>query len=383
MAGVVGAEHRPPNGATAVSRRMKHRERGTLALALTPLLLLLLLLGQAARAWPLASSPRPSFPQSRRPSWARAAAPDPLPSTTTNNKVAVLLLPAQFCVPADYDSLWDTLASSLEELASAGSGRVQLAASSQVVPLSRWDWIQVARQLPTKEFFQGRLPVAPTLEWYFRAIEQGMATIVEAEGPDVSIALVGHSIGGWVARAYLGGLAATDNVVGRAQCTAVVTLGTPHVSPPDALVDQTRGLLQAIADTPACCPAALLKDHGIQFTCMASDGLPGRWSLDDPEALVAAASYAPLTGRWHNVTGDGIVPVELALLPPPAVSLVRGRDPLTGQAIRHLHVLPTPWNLWRPSEASWSLGEEATSYLSPGVVKEWAPYLLSAFVASQ
>ena len=121
---------------------------------------------------------------------------------TTKQKIAVLLCPAQFCVPGDYTDLWPTLSKTLKE----GDSPVELAESSRVVPLSRLDWIKVARQLPTMEFVQAKLPVRPTLYWYFEAMEQALADILAAEGPDVQIAIVGHSIGGWVARAFLGGL---------------------------------------------------------------------------------------------------------------------------------------------------------------------------------
>ena len=118
--------------------------------------------------------------------------------TTSKQKVAVLLCPAQFCVPEDYTDFWPTLRQTL------ANGPIQLADSSRVVPLSRLDWIKVAQQLPTMDFVQAQLPVRPTLYWFFDAIETALADILAAEGPDVSIVVVGHSIGGWVARAFLG-----------------------------------------------------------------------------------------------------------------------------------------------------------------------------------
>lgn len=296
-------------------------------------------------------------------------------SSSPKQKVAVLLCPAQFCIPADYTELWPTLRKTLEE----GDSPIELAASSRVVPLSRLDWIKVARQLPTKEFVQAKLPVRPTLIWYFEAIEKALADILAAEGPDVQIAIVGHSIGGWVARAYLGGLSQSASATFRLavqQCTALITLGTPHISPKEALVDQTRGLLEAIEATPSCSPKSLLENAGISFTCVASQALVGSWSPTNINGLVAAASYAPLTGKWFDVKGDGIVPLDLALLPEPARSVVLEKCALTEQYIYHLHVLPTPWNLWDPLAPSLPL--EFTSYVSPGVVSQWAPYLYTA-----
>lgn len=297
-----------------------------------------------------------------------------------------MLCPAQFCVPGDYENLWPTLRQALQDQSSDGCVEIELAESSRVVPLSRLDWIKVARQLPTMEFVQAKLPVRPTLYWYFEAIEQALADILAAESQNGSkdgenklhIAIVGHSIGGWIARAYLGGMSQSSSATFRLAVseyvTSLVTLGTPHLSPDEAWVDQTRGLLEAIEATPSCSPQSL-KQAGISLTCVVSQALPGTWSPLNVEGFVAAASYAPLTGKLNNVKGDGIVPVDLALLPEPARSVILDKDTQTGQDIHHLHVLPTPWNLWNPSEPSIPLG--FSSYVSPGVVAQWLPYVYS------
>lgn len=134
------------------------------------------------------------------------------------------------------------------------------------MPLNRLDWIKVARELPTMEFLQAKLPVRPTLYWYFEAIKQALADILSAEGPDVEIVIVGHSIGGWIARACLGGLSQSASATFRLameRYTNIITLGTPHISPAEALDDQTRGLLEAIEATPTCSPRSLLHECGI------------------------------------------------------------------------------------------------------------------------
>lgn len=256
---------------------------------------------------------------------------------------------------------------------------LELADSSQVVQLSRWDWIKVARQLPTLDFVRATLPVRATLYWYFEAIEEAMSEIISKD-PDAQIAVVGHSIGGWVARAALGGMSQTESSTFRRaleKTATLLTLGTPHTSPEDALVDQTRGLLAAIEETPSCSPQSLLENDGISFTCVASQAIKGSWNPINIEGLVAAASYAPLTGKWSDVKGDGIVPVDLALLPEPAASVIIEKDSITGENVHHLHVLPTPWNLWNGTAPSIPL-ENFTSYVSPGVVSQWLPYLYSA-----
>jgi hypothetical protein len=113
-------------------------------------------------------------------------------------KVAIIVCPAQFCVPDDYQVLFDNLRD-VPELSN-------IVGTCMVAPLPRTEWIKVAKKLPTQDFLQANLPVHDTLNWYFDALEIAIADVLSKEGPDVNLCIVGHSIGGWVARAYLGGL---------------------------------------------------------------------------------------------------------------------------------------------------------------------------------
>jgi hypothetical protein len=114
-------------------------------------------------------------------------------------RVSILLCPAQFCVPADYEVLWEQL-----QIQQQLSSTITIG-TTVVAPLSRTSWIQVAKAVPTPAFLSSQLPVHSTLDWYFEAIEQGLAEIYAKDGPTANICIIGHSIGGWVARAYLGG----------------------------------------------------------------------------------------------------------------------------------------------------------------------------------
>ncbi|KAL7518184.1 hypothetical protein ACHAWF_000179, partial [Thalassiosira exigua] len=207
---------------------------------------------------------------------------------------------------------------------------------------------KVARQLPTKDFVDATLSVQVTLDWYFDAIERGLAELFAEGGDVVNVCVLGHSIGGWVARAYLGGLGGSSSAVYRLakdRITSLVTLGTPHTSPKSALVDQTRGLLYEIAASPACSSRALV-NRGVKVTCVGSLGLRGKLLTTELEELVAATSYLPLVGRFGpDVRGDEIVPTELAFMEAPARRVEIERCSETGSAVRHAHVLPTPWNL--------------------------------------
>ncbi|KAG7356886.1 PGAP1-like protein [Nitzschia inconspicua] len=326
-------------------------------------------------------------------------------STTTSitsprkKRVAVLLCPAQFCVPQDYDAVWKCLP---EEIFTDNDNTIlQIDRSlSRVVPLSRRDWIKVSKQLPTTDFWNASLQVHKTLDWYFERLEQGLSEIVAQQllqdsnnnknnHDELSICLVGHSIGGWVARAYLGGLSRTCSAISQTvRVSSLITLGTPHTSPSSALVDQTRGLLQEIANAPECSSEALHK-RNIAVTCVCSSSFPGSFVSTDVEQLVAASSYLPLLGRSGNdVLGDGIVPLDLAFMEAPAKRVVLTDDLLLKNAsatsttdqpkrrIRHSHVLPTPWNLWDGYAPSIPLDESAAvSYVSPEVVPLWSRYI--------
>lgn len=114
-----------------------------------------------------------------------------------SSRVSILVCPAQFCVPDDYQVLFENLRSA--------DCNVQVG-TTIVAPLPRTEWIKVAKQLPTKNFWDATLPVHETLGWYFDAIESGLSEIFAKEGPEAKVCIIGHSIGGWVARAYLGGL---------------------------------------------------------------------------------------------------------------------------------------------------------------------------------
>jgi hypothetical protein len=292
--------------------------------------------------------------------------------TAAKKKVAVLVCPAQFCVPADYACLEEQLRRLVPELQ-----------TFIVAPLPRTEWIKVAQQLPTVAFVQAKLPVLETLSWYFDAIEQGLSEIFASsdseDGGDVSICIIGHSIGGWVARAYLGGLALSSTAAHQLalqRVSSLVTLGTPHTSPDTALVDQTRGLLAAIAASPSCHPQALIDAIGLDITCVCGSGVRGKFWTTNLEEIVAASSYLPLTGKVNDVEGDGIVPLDLAFLEAPARRVELATCTITQQPIRHCHVVPTPWNLWNGYQASIGLAsKDFPSYVSEGVVHQWAQYV--------
>jgi len=298
-------------------------------------------------------------------------------SPTKKKRVAVLVCPAQFCVPDDYECLFSLLSN--EKVL---SNDVELG-TCVTAPLPRTEWIKVARQLPTAAFFQGQLPVEETLRWYFDAIETGLAEIFANESDDCTVCIIGHSIGGWVARAYLGGLSRSSTAVHRLaleRVSSLVTLGTPHAAAAEKaafVVDQTRGLLAAIDAAPSCTPSALQQDLGIEITCVCSSGLKGKILSSNVEEIIAATSYLPQMGKLDgNAAGDGIVPLELAFLDEPARRVVLDNCSISSAPIRHAHVVPTPWNLLDGYAPSIRLPKDSyPSYVTEGVVNQWAQYI--------
>jgi hypothetical protein len=309
-------------------------------------------------------------------------------------RVAILLCPAQFCVPADYTALLDEIRMRITAAATNddGEGTIMEVVATRVAPLPRTEWIKVARQLPTLDFLNANLSARRTLGWYFDAMEIAFSELfAEASSSsasslgggggtdDVEICVIGHSIGGWVARAYLGGLSGSSTAVYRlskAKVSSLITLGTPHVSPDTALVDQTRGLLREVSNHPGCASSSLSMDGTVDITCVCSSGVSGRLVTGELEELIAATSYLPLLGRiGSDVRGDGIVPTELAFMEHPARNVVIDACSDTGKSVRHAHVLPTPWNLIDGYAPSWKLPEDILWYGSPGVLGQWLSYI--------
>lgn len=114
-------------------------------------------------------------------------------------------------------------------------------------------------------------------QFYYEAIDRALEKIQERH-PGRGVHIVGHSIGGWVARAWLAeGCSPTD----RENMLSLTTLGTPNTGPPEdaggpwTAVDQTRGLLKSINTR---FPGAHVE--GVRYTSVAGTALEGEvWVL--------------------------------------------------------------------------------------------------------
>jgi hypothetical protein len=140
-------------------------------MALTKCLLFLLATGSSLQFQTRVGGKRSSI-RSRHFNVAQSALAESIDFKEARNekstgRVSILVCPAQFCVPDDYLPLFDNL----KALESKG-GLTTSIGSFRVAPLPRTEWIKVARQLPTKAFLDGCLPVAKTLGWYFDAMDR-------------------------------------------------------------------------------------------------------------------------------------------------------------------------------------------------------------------
>lgn len=148
--------------------------------------------------------------------------------------------------------------------------------------------------------------------------------------------LIGHSAGGRIGRAYLGGDPYYDVVYdGQRYVSSLVTLGTCHTTW-EIFVRQFGQFLDDAY------PGAYFPH--IFYRSVAGEVVRGR-RMGSPEEMFAYRSYKIVTGNGEDI-GDGVAPTRSCYLP--------GADNLVLQGIRH-----APYN----APNSW--------YGAPGVVDLW------------
>ena len=230
-----------------------------------------------------------------------------------------IIFPAQLSTAEDYEEL----SASVEKLSSDGI-------RCYAAPLSRIDW--PAGLLPSffsKDYFVGTLKPVETLAFYLKKIDEAVALALNDNmDKDVEFTLIGHSIGGWIARAWLSEWC--DPAV-REKVRSVVTLGSPHNPPPSdslfAKFDQTRGLLSHINSNY---PGAFEKN--IKYTSVIGSEVTGDLNIFKTESLLAYVSYLFLCGEGP-AGGDGIIPVATSQLP--------GAKDIILDGVRHSNFVPT------------------------------------------
>ncbi|MDQ4127787.1 MAG: hypothetical protein M3151_07565 [Actinomycetota bacterium] len=188
-------------------------------------------------------------------------------------------------------------------------------------------------------------PITP-LDWalgYFRGFGQlvfEVASTVDRallRSEAKQAVLVGHSAGGLACRVYIGGEPPYGGrrYSGHRRVSHLVTLGTPHAP-------TTKESVPLISRVNDLFPGALHADSGLRYLSVAGSAVDG-------------SSSAKVRRRYERfvedglVAGDGVVPVEAALLP--------GSESLVLDGLYHNRRLG-PWygsdrekvGLWWPEE---------------------------------
>lgn len=154
-------------------------------------------------------------------------------------------------------------------------------------------------------------PVTP-LDWVLGSIRgYGQLVFAVAETVDRALlesrakraVLVGHSAGGLLCRAYIGGEKPFGGrrYSGHRRVSHSISLGTPHVTKGDHALPPTRPIDEVF-------PGALHAGSGLRYLSVASSAEDGAVSARSRRRY---ERFVP-DGR---VPGDGVVPVEAALLP--------------------------------------------------------------------
>jgi pimeloyl-ACP methyl ester carboxylesterase len=258
----------------------------------------LLLVPRCTAAEPLAESVADVVVWQRPPSLRRVTAPagfGPL-----------LILPGFGNDTSDYEAPFGVAEASLTiALRSRGF-------TARVLPVDRRDWFNVARALLTPAFYAGTCTPREGYGWYLDRVATAVEQASEEAG-GAQVTLVGHSAGGWLARAFLASVPRAT----RARVSGLVSLGSPHTAPPAGVTDVTRG---ALGWLNTGWPGAFFAPE-VRYISVAGRTVTGRPGLAKdadgkrrPPAY-AASSYSTLVGGdGDGVVGDAVVPLSVALL---------------------------------------------------------------------
>ena len=215
-------------------------------------------------------------------------------SAQKSSAAAVVILPGLGNNQSDYDELKQILESDYGHRVS-------------VLPVTRLDWLRNAAGLTDSNYWKGTLSPRPTVDWYPNKISAAIEEISRAEdAPSPSVTLLAHSAGGWLGRLFL-----KDFDYRAHNVTRFVSLGSPHLPPPEGVIDQTRGILTYME---ANVPGAFQPD--VEYVTIAGTYATGAELLGSQGTIsdrIVGLGYKQVCGD-AAVAGDGVVPLPSAHL---------------------------------------------------------------------
>lgn len=200
-----------------------------------------------------------------------------------------------------------------------------------VVPVQRNSWLNIIFGIFTMEFWRNECRPLNLFRFYCEMVDETVRRAHSETGKPVI--MVGHSAGGWLARAVLSNgfwlkdidhdISGTASYVRSSDLVlGLVTLGAPHFAPHEAAPDMTRGSLRHVQRSY---PGAHLSatsfardgrenDRGIFYITVGGAAVTGdRSAPRGTAAKFAADSYLQVTGNLSNQgeeVGDGVVPLS-------------------------------------------------------------------------
>lgn len=187
-----------------------------------------------------------------------------------------------------------------------------------VVQMRRKEWFKVSRALLSSGYYNSRLTTDPGYTWYLERVREAVDLARRETGSD-TVHMVGHSAGGWLARAFIGAErfkakgsgGGSSDFEPHPAVRSLVTLGTPNTPAPGAL-DVSGG---ALTWTDFMWPGAFFAHAGVQYVAVAGRSVRGNAGAErKTPGAYAAASYQQVCGEGHLVEGDAVVPLRAALL---------------------------------------------------------------------
>jgi len=188
--------------------------------------------------------------------------------------------------------------------------------SAEVVPITRLSWLRIARGVTSRRFWTYDSEPQDLFSFYLKETERTVLESFEKSGGQ-KVTLVGHSAGGWLARAILGDgdFNGDRRVPSSDVCCGLISLGTPHFPPSNIEADMTRGCLRFV---DKCFPGTHLKNRGISYTSVGSgEVLADKSANQGTRERFAHQSYTAVIGEdvLRGEAGDGVVPLSRMHLP--------------------------------------------------------------------